>query len=466
MKKLVFFLLLLSSLHIKADSFRLAYLGETTIQYSKPYIYLLEKTHYRAIKIPELTISEPIYFKFTDSTFYKKFIPSSFTINLINNKIYITQNVGGLVYEIRGTELIRVDHSFEHKMQINSQQFVHDNRIFRFGGYGFWSARNFFTYFDLNSKEWESYTPVQGNKIPPGMFDVNQYKNGDDITYFNGVVINAFDNLKFEKSQDIWHFNLRSKTWEYKGKSALFFGNNPQNFQFDNYFIAFNDERRIIRINFTDETYEIFENEAVSSKISPQFMPFVENGIIYYFANNHSNGEIELMSLPVDKFLGRSIKKDSFIEKNLWTAYSKPLMAFITVLIALLFIYLALKFRPYKATQITDRDGLFYLGKAAINFEDSELKVLKYLLKYDDVPNSELLGLVEQKGVHFSHNIRVKNDVLNQINLKLKAILQVDTNFIVFKKSDTDSRLKVYRLNKQYFKVSQTFLNELRADKN
>jgi hypothetical protein len=118
-----------------------------------------------------------------------------------------------------------------------------------------------------------------------------------------------------------------------------------------------------------------------------------------------------------------------------------------------------LKFRPSKATIIKDKDGILYLGKAAINLEENELKVLRHLLKKDDVPNSELLDLVEQKGVHFSHNIRVKNDVLNQINLKLKAILQVDTNFIIFKKSDTDSRLKVYRLNKQYFKVSEAFLN-------
>lgn len=106
-----------------------------------------------------------------------------------------------------------------------------------------------------------------------------------------------------------------------------------------------------------------------------------------------------------------------------------------------------------------DKDGLLYLGKATINFDETELKVIKYLLKNDDVPNSELLELVEQKGVHFSHNIRMKNDILNQLNLKLKAILQVDVNFIIFKKSDTDSRLKVYRLNKQYFRVSEAFLN-------
>lgn len=461
MKNLVFVLLLLFSFLLRSENIHLSYLGGANLYYSKPYIYVIEKDQYKTIKIPEQTVSDPIYFKFSDSTFYKKFAsPSSYALSVINNKLYLSLNLGGLVYEIKSNEIIRIDHSFEHKMQISSQQFVYDNRIFRFGGYGFWSARNFFTYFDLNSKEWESYSPVRGDKVPPGMFDVNQFKNGDDITYFNGVVIDAFDNLKFDRSTEIWHFNLRSKIWDFKGKAALFFGHNPQNFQYDNYYVAFTEERRIIRVNFNNDTYEVFENQAVSSKISPQFKPFVENGIIYYFANNHANGEIELVSLPIDQFLGRSIKKADFIEKKFWVEYSQVVIGLIALLILVIAFYFGIKFRPTKATHIKDKNGVLYMGKAAINFEENELKVLRYLLKKDDVPNSELLEIVEQKGVHFSHNIRVKNDVLNQLNLKLKAILQVDTNFIIFKKSDSDSRLKVYRLNKQYFKVSEAFLNE------
>jgi hypothetical protein len=461
MKNLVFVLLLLFSFLLRSENLLLSYVGEANLYYSKPYLYVIEKDHYKTIKIPGQTISEPIYFKFSDSTFYKKFAsPSSYTLSVINDKLYLSLNLGGLVYEIKGDQVNRIDHSYEHKMQISSQQFIYDNRIFRFGGYGFWSARNFFTYFDLNSKEWESYSPVQGDKVPPGMFDVNQFKNGDDITYFNSIVINAFDNLKFERSQEIWHFNLRSKIWELKGKTDLFFGHNPQNFQYDNYYVAFNEERRIIRVNFTNDTYEIFENQAVTSKISPQLTPFVENGIVYYFANNHANGKIELVSMPIDQFLGKSIKKADFIEKDLWKEYSRYLIGFLALLISSVLLYFFNKFRPSKATHIKDKNGILYLGKAAINFEESELKVLRRLLQKDDVPNSELLGLVEQKGVHFSHNIRVKNDVLNQLNLKLKAILQVDTNFIIFKKSDSDSRLKVYRLNKRYFKVSEAFLGD------
>ena len=460
MKKLLYLLLLFAYFPVFSDEISLSYTGEALIEYSKPYIYIIEKNQYRKIKIPEMTASQPIPFKFTDSTFARKFEPSSHTLHKVNNKLYIVSNLGGAVYELKGDQLIRVDHSFEHKMQINAQTFTYDNRIFKFGGYGFWSARNFFTYFDLNSKEWEAYTPVQGDKLPPGLFDVNQFKKGNEITYFNGVSINANDNLKFERNQDIWQFNLRTKTWTYRGKAAFFFGNNPQNFQHGNYYYGFTEERRIIRINFQDETYEMYANEAVSSKISTQFKPIVENDRIYFFANNHASSDIELVSISLLEFLGKAQEKHSFVEHNLWQTYSPFLGGLVLILLAGLGVYFWLKHQPTRAKYITDKDGELYLGKAPINFDETELKVIKYLLKNDDVPNSELLELVEQKGVHFSHNIRMKNDILNQLNLKLKAILQVDINFIIFKKSDTDSRLKVYRLNKQYFKVSEAFLGD------
>ena len=460
MKKLLAFILLFVYFSAKSNDFNLPYYGETLIQYSKPYIYIIERTQYRTIKIPEMTVSAPVRFVFSDSSFAKKFTPTNYLLSKVSQKLYLTDNLGGAVLEIQENKITRIDQSFEHKMQINGQTFTHDHRIFKFGGYGFWSARNFFTYFDLNSKEWEAYSPVQGDELPPGLFDVNQFINGDDITYFNGITINPHDNLKFEKTQDVWHFNLRSKTWESKGKTSLFFGNNPQNFQYQNYYVAFNEERRIIRVNFNDNSYEIFSNEAISTKISEKFKPFVENGRMYFFSNNHSNFGIELASIPIADFLGKPLEKNKFLEQNFWKEYSPYAFAILGLITLLSAAYFALKYRRSQSTYIQDKNGILFVGNASIQLEENELKVLKYLLKYNDVPNSQLLELVEQKGVHFSHNIRMKNDVLNQLNLKLKAVLQVDTNFIVFKKSDTDSRLKVYRLNKQYFRVSEEFLKE------
>jgi hypothetical protein len=406
-----------------------------------------------------MTKSEPVYFAFSDSTFAKHFVPASYTFSYINQHVYLSHNLGGAVYELTGNRLIKMDQSYEHKMQINSESFVYDNRIFRFGGYGFWSARNFFTYFDLKSKEWEVYSPVSGKQVPPGLFDVNLYREGENIYLFNGITSDQFDNLKLINSSEIWQFNLRTKHWEKKGKTTLFFGNNTKNFQDENYYFAFTEERRILRINFSTFTYETFQNESVSTKIYERFKPVVYQKHIFYFNHNHSTQQVDLVSLPLLDFLGEPQSSTNFLERDIWGTYQTQIIAGLALVFVGFLLFLFLRFKPQTARQITDKDGLLYLGKAAINFDETELKVIKYLLKNDDVPNSELLGLVEQKGVHFSHNIRLKNDLLNQLNLKLKAILQVDVNFIIFKKSDTDSRLKVYRLNKQYFKVSEAFLN-------
>jgi hypothetical protein len=460
MRKLLIFLLLFVYLPAKSQGISLARFDDVLMQYVKPYIYIIEKDQYRRVKIPEMTASEPIAFHFSDTTQASIFEPRSYELAEVNKRLFLTHNLGGKVLELRGNTWVKMDQSYEHKMQINASMFVYDSRIFKFGGYGFWSARNFFTYFDLNSKEWEAYTPVQGAKIPPGLLDVNTFLSGTQITFFNGVTINETDPLKFEKSQDVWAFDLKTKTWNYAGKTSLYFGNTTQNFQYQNYYVAFTEERRIIRVNFKDGTYEIFANEAISTKISPNFKPFVEDNYLYFFANNHSSKDIDLTRVRLSDFLGDALSKNDFIQRNLFTEYKTAIFALIASVIILLLVAYILYFRFPKSTKITDKSGQLYLGNAAINFDENELKVLRYLLRFDDVPNSELLELVEQKGVHFSHNIRVKNDVLNQLNLKLKAILQVDTNFIIFKKSDTDSRLKVYRLNKQYFKVSEEFLTD------
>ena len=241
--------------------------------------------------------------------------------------------------------------------------------------------------------------------------------------------------------------------------SSLFFGNNTKNFRDKNNYFAFTEERRILRINFDTNTYDTFQNEAFSTKIFERFQPVVENDILYYFNHNHATVSIDLLAVPLADFLGEPQSSATFLETDYWEEYGMLFISGLVLFLISLLIYFLLLLNPKKANYITDKDGILYLGKAAINFEETELIVLKYLLKNNDVPNSELLGLVEQKGVHFSHNIRMKNDLLSQLNLKLKAILQVDVNFIIFKKSDTDSRLKVYRLNKQYFRVSEAFLN-------
>ena len=68
---------------------------------------------------------------------------------------YFLDPLGGGVFLFKNYILSRKDNSFQHKMQINSSQFIYKGNIYKYGGYGFWSDRNFITRFDIKTNEWE-----------------------------------------------------------------------------------------------------------------------------------------------------------------------------------------------------------------------------------------------------------------------------------------------------------------------
>ena len=64
---------------------------------------------------------------------------------------------GGSVFESINDTLVKIDNSFNHRMTYESAVFIQNDTIFKFGGYGYWSNRNFLTYFSKETKEWEYY---------------------------------------------------------------------------------------------------------------------------------------------------------------------------------------------------------------------------------------------------------------------------------------------------------------------
>ena len=77
-------------------------------------------------------------------------------INLDNYELMVKESglffiskESGLVYKIENSSLKRVDKSLDNRLLSDSYIFSHNDTIFRYGGYGFWSQRNFMIYFCL-----------------------------------------------------------------------------------------------------------------------------------------------------------------------------------------------------------------------------------------------------------------------------------------------------------------------------
>ena len=114
------------------------------------FIYLFSKNNYLKLDVEKYKISKPLEFN------NNGFDINNFTPIKINDVFYFVQNVGGLVLKLNKNNLTRIDKSFTHKMQIASTVFKYKNEIYRYGGYGFFSARELMVKFDFETNEWES----------------------------------------------------------------------------------------------------------------------------------------------------------------------------------------------------------------------------------------------------------------------------------------------------------------------
>ena len=104
-------------------------------------LYIFYKDSLAIISVPELIVKSNLQIDNPDNISYNQY-------KIVSNKeaVFLVENLGGLVYKLVGNKLIRIDQSFTHKMQVASTVFFHNDTIYRYGGYGFWSQRNFFTY--------------------------------------------------------------------------------------------------------------------------------------------------------------------------------------------------------------------------------------------------------------------------------------------------------------------------------
>ena len=139
-------------------------LKATTFDPETKNIYAVWQDSIRLFIAPNYQNSRLISLKHSEQN-----LSSDYTPFWVNSRLYFVENHGGLILQLEGDSLRRIDNSFSHRMQSNSSTFVRNDTIMRYGGYGFWSYRNFFNYFDTTTKEWELLVPYGSEVLPQGV---------------------------------------------------------------------------------------------------------------------------------------------------------------------------------------------------------------------------------------------------------------------------------------------------------
>lgn len=386
--------------------------------------------------------------------------PLSYHAVTADSTLYFVHGQGGMVYRLEGDSLRRIDRSFNHKMQINSTVFVDNDTIFRYGGYGFWSLRNFFTYFSHDSHEWEVVAP-RGGEVPRGSDYAEVVVDGPYRYVFPGRFMDPVNPLKYEHSREFWRFHSGKKRWEFLGTAdrdfvfipkvahlgdKILFGN-PTNYQFlmadpvNNRLTTHAIKSRNPRALWTDD-FRLGGSVAVDGQI-----------YLYRTMNpdraGESDGLVGYQVMPLEDYLGPVVREEPLYGRAgfPWGPAGGVLGA------ALALGLLLLGRRRYRERDkiLAGEKGLRYKGHR-IDIDPRSLEVLLLLLRADrDVPAQQVMDLVEKPHLNPAHNIKVRNQLVDNLNFRFKTLLDIEEDLIRAYRSEQDKRIKVYRIDKGPF---------------
>lgn len=416
----------------------------------KKYLLLFCEKYYVKYDLTEQRSIDTINYIVEDSNMNVSNIITNYRSLAIKDIVYFIENTGGGVIQIKNGFVKRIDNSYSHRLQFGSFQFVYDNKLHQYGGYGFFSNRDFITYFDTNTKSWEIINPIKSDVIPIGTSVNTAMIFKSNLYLFNGSYLDKFNRKKNHTLNEVWNFDFLSYKWKKIGKTRI--NENVTNnrfFQIDNKIIVLNYGINIAEIDIEKNNIKKFKKTNFIEKLSDDILPIYKDEFIYCILNNSIKNTLELHVRKKDDFLGDFIDEEklynsSFLDENKLIIIN--LLIFLIVVIIIL-----LRFKNKKTKNIhklikIKNNNVFYKNKL-IDLDESEVEIIKILLeKPEGVSTSEILNLTETKGLNYSHNIRQKNIKINNINLIFKATLKIDYDIITSNKSDFDQRMRIYKI--------------------
>ena len=354
----------------------------------------------------------------------------------INDAPRIVSISGGMVWEILNDTFVRTDQSYNHRLTYDSNVFIHKDTIFKFGGYGFWSSRNFFSFFSETTHEWEFYPIDPNSNLPPGLSRTDFSYDTNLFFLSGGITVDPRDGITWSPNNDIWRFDFNTKKWSNLGTSNAFDYDVKSG-------IDIGQGRRLVSNEPSDEyPYSVYiidfnRNQILPLEGSidfPMTKSFYNNDSIYTVENKLLRKRSLSSFGPIDDRVKSLYIDSTSLFKGLYIITITALLIMIGVLIVL---YIKNKNRPK-------------LSPSGLRFESThyslsvkEHKVLSLLIHNKTVDSKALLKAIYDADLSAPQNNRIKLEVINSLNEKLCSIFSID-EFVSFRKSRKDQRMVIY----------------------
>lgn len=368
-----------------------------------------------------------------------------FDQNIIDYKILLNEEQtffvsirGGEVYKKHGRESIyRLDKSFDHRMQSDSEIIFKNDTIFKFGGYGFWSMRNFITYFDFDQSEW---FPLEysDNNLSNGFSNTLFSFINNDFYFLGGNKMDGL--LKIKPNNKIFHFSNLKKEWNEIGEIEFpitldgyhFFNKNS-------FYIIY--ESLVSKINLENKTITNYKKHS-SLYSGTRFKHTIEivGDKVFYVTGEYK--QLILNKLPLSELLSEKISERRFLRPNNFSLYLLVGFMFIISLVIIL--------RKKTNQLIIVSNQQLLMGRKKTEISKFQSQLIKILINNNSTLNKDFDILNENGYLNKYHFQRTLKNEIFQINYMFKILTNSHHEMIVVKKDEVDKRINIYQLNVNY----------------
>ena len=369
---------------------------------------------------------------------------------VMHSELYLVKDFGSSLHKWENGSWHRLDKASEIPMQVGSTVFAREGRIYRYGGYGFWSCRIFFTYYHPAIRDWEILAPVKSDELPHGTSGTDMIDLHEKSYFLRGEKIIPTNPMRREPSRECWEFNWKNKSWRYLGIHRNSFGPSAYHFRWNDKLVYVSDGLTYV-YDFPHNRFTAYENT------SPVW--YCKSGIYHYGDHFYILGEspgnmgISVFQVNENDLLGEQTGEGRIyingFHRTLWIVTGLFLLMMMHLLILLG------RGRVFSHKISIAGNKIHYKNKK-IDLEPLQQNILELLLNKKELSTADLMDGLHKEHLHPTQKMRILAAVIEEINLKLRFVTGSNTDFIKIKKSEIDKRIKAYYIEMKWFEhISQ-----------
>ena len=353
---------------------------------------------------------------------------------------------GGYVFSQTNEGITKIDSSVEQKNQFNASVFIKNNQVFMYGGYGFWTFKDYITFFDKATGQWEILN-VKPEYIPPERWKAVFQVIDEKLYVFGGRNTPKTSINKDIALNDFFYFDLSEKKFVDLGKinSKI-----PIKYSIDSNVIIDNKKAYLVKdqivfFDFKKDSIKSYYKKNLFEGIDTQ-KPVLEHQDTLYYIIKKNNTDF-LTKFPINNL--KDLKSISFLlSSNKKIPLQTPLAFFLAIIIC----WVSYKLFTYKdllkGLVLFDEKRIYY-GQESALLSQQQLKLIKELEKNNQISAIELNKIISTKKYVKSHFTLLRVTFIKEINSIYKSVTNNEPALIEEIKDPLDNRFKIYRITKQ-----------------